>query len=1070
MKSVILNKKKYPGSEFVQRVTEEYCNLEIYPLINGLDVEAGILSELGREYVLYGDPDKGSNMYVQDNISLTGNNVVARVDPGYCIDLTDIDGLICCKDESIHLDHEVPLGGDRVLHLTAELFELYTQKFPDGYSNLICLCMIVKDAGPTLEEVLTENLNIIDTWCILDTGSTDGTQDVIKRVLKNKRGALYEEPFVNFKVSRNRCLELAGTNCKFLIMLDDTYSVRGDLRGFLESVRGDQFSDSFSLLIQSDDSEYYSNRIIKSRSGLRYVHTIHEVISDKNNNNVTIPSTNAFIYDHRSEYMEKRTTDRKQFDLELLFKELEDNPSDPRSLYYIAQTYGCLGDEENKAKYFLKRIEHPEQGYIQEKVDACFELARTYNFKLNRDFSECEKYYLLAWSLDKRRPDSLYFIGIKYYLEHDYALAYTYFKQAFEIGYPINSQYSLKPTLSFHFLPKFLTEVCFYQKDYLTGMKSAQLFLGSQKYNVPGSDSWDLVSSWYGIHYNMNLLGPVSQSPIVRDRKIFCIVSDGGWDKWTGKDILTKGVGGSETWVIEMARHIKRNTEYDVVVFCRTSEPEYFEDVGYNPIEMFHKFVAEYAVEHCIVSRYTEYVPVALCSNCKNVGIIFHDLLAPETIIPVHPKLKWVFGLTDWHCGHIASIFPVFKDRIHCLGYGIDLDLFVPMEKVKNSFIYSSFPNRGLSVLLKMWPRILAKMPGAVLNVYSDINGKWANKVAPEEMRQIAELINQPGVNYHSWVSKRDLAKAWGTAEYWLYPCTFSETFCLTAFEAAATRTMAVTNNRAALGDTVGDRGLVVHGDPHTQEWQDECISRLALNADLVDKNYRFVKKRDWASACNKLLDIQFVKYYSKNTRVNDYLVKLVKTCKTIVDIGCGASPFEPATLTVDYDSKADIVLDIENEPFPFDNADFIYCRHVIEDLRNPEPVIREIIYKSRNGYIETPSIMAECCKKIDAGEYPGCGYAHHSSMVWTENGVLMILPKYPFLEHLSFSVREILEDPLQWNNYHMWDPENPLRYKLLRYTIDFNFRDTSYIDLINRGIKCTISNNARLNTLLDQY
>ena len=45
--------------------------------------------------------------------------------------------------------------------------------------------MIVKNGGPLLEKVLTDNLPIIDRWCILDTGSTDGSQEIIKKVLKN---------------------------------------------------------------------------------------------------------------------------------------------------------------------------------------------------------------------------------------------------------------------------------------------------------------------------------------------------------------------------------------------------------------------------------------------------------------------------------------------------------------------------------------------------------------------------------------------------------------------------------------------------------------------------------------------------------------------------------------------------------------------------------------------------------------------------------------------------------------------------------------------------------------------
>jgi glycosyltransferase involved in cell wall biosynthesis len=243
--------------------------------------------------------------------------------------------------------------------------------------------MIVKNAGNLIEKVLQDNKSFIDRWCILDTGSTDGTQDIIKRVLKNKKGTLYEEPFVDFKVSRNRCLELAGKSCKFIMMLDDTYSIIGDLRNFLNEIRGDQFSDSFSLLIQSEDNEYYSNRIIKSKSNLRYIHKIHEVIDNNDNVNVTIPKDKAIIFDNRSEYMETRTMDRKQFDLQLLFKELKEFPDDPRSLYYIAQTYGCIGDEVNKAKYFELRINHPVEGYVQEKIDSYFELARCYNFKID---------------------------------------------------------------------------------------------------------------------------------------------------------------------------------------------------------------------------------------------------------------------------------------------------------------------------------------------------------------------------------------------------------------------------------------------------------------------------------------------------------------------------------------------------------------------------------------------------------------------------------------------------------------------------------------------------------------
>ena len=101
-------------------------------------------------------------------------------------------------------------------------YKIYNKYNLTNFDNLVCLAMIVKDAGPNFENILTENLNYIDQWCILDTGSTDGTQETINRVLSGKKGKLHHQPFTNFRDSRNHCLDLAGESCKFILMLDDT--------------------------------------------------------------------------------------------------------------------------------------------------------------------------------------------------------------------------------------------------------------------------------------------------------------------------------------------------------------------------------------------------------------------------------------------------------------------------------------------------------------------------------------------------------------------------------------------------------------------------------------------------------------------------------------------------------------------------------------------------------------------------------------------------------------------------------------------------------------------------------
>ena len=751
-----------------------------------------------------------------------------------------------------------------------------------AYDNLINLCIMVKNAGSQFEDMLKSNIHLIDEWTILDTGSTDETIDIIQRVLVGKkRGTLYQEPFINFRNSRNRLLDLAGKSCKYTLMLDDTYVIQGNLREFLETVRGDQFSTSFSLYIKSDDVEYASNRVLKSECGLKYLYKIHEVIQYENNVNVIIPIQIAHIFDGRFEYMEERTMERKKLDLKLLFEELQEDPNNSRTHYYLGQTYNLLKDYENAYRYFLERANHPNEGFLQEKIDAIFEAARAANFKLNCPWSECEVLYERAYELDKTRPDSIYFLGIHYYLEggsKNRKKAYEYFKLGFEIGYPLHCQYSLKPTLSFHFLPKFLTQLCYEYENYELGEKCAKLFLDN---NLPNMDMYLVIESWYKIFVYMNQYIRIDEKTTIlrldkNDKPILCFVADGGFAPWSGSSILSTGVGGSETYIIEMARHIQKHGFFQVIVFCNCEKPEIFEGVYYYHLKQYFEFIKYTHVHTAIISRYTEYYPATTLSTVNNIYMVAHDLTLSGMVFPIHPKLRKIFCLTEWHVSYYETIFPILKAYFVPFYYGIN-PLFELTEetaiKEKNSFIYSSYATRGLLQLLQMWPKITDAYPDASLHIYTDVEGEWVNRVEPEMMKEIKSILFESAstcpllnVQYHGWVDKSTLANAWKRAEYWLYPCIFMETFCLTALEAAITKTVAITNDLAALQNTVADRGLVIQGNARTSEWQTNAIKQIlalmsseTVKQDYIRRNYEWAANFTWENQATKLL--------------NDYLV-----------------------------------------------------------------------------------------------------------------------------------------------------------------------------------------------------
>jgi hypothetical protein len=70
---------------------------------------------------------------------------------------------------------------------------------------------------------------------------------------------------------------------------------------------------------------------------------------------------------------------------------------------------------------------------------------------------------------------------------------------------------------------------------------------------------------------------PLSLYPLRYHKPYFCFVADGVFSEWTGRDILTKGVGGSETYIIEMAKYIQQSNKFQVVVFCKCSNIDVFE-------------------------------------------------------------------------------------------------------------------------------------------------------------------------------------------------------------------------------------------------------------------------------------------------------------------------------------------------------------------------------------------------------------------------------------------------------------------------------------------------------------
>ena len=86
----------------------------------------------------------------------------------------------------------------------------------------LVLNMIVKNESCIIKRVLESVFNIIDSYCICDTGSTDNTAEIITNFFKEKNipGKIVYEPFKNFEYNRNFALQSCIGMGDYVLLID----------------------------------------------------------------------------------------------------------------------------------------------------------------------------------------------------------------------------------------------------------------------------------------------------------------------------------------------------------------------------------------------------------------------------------------------------------------------------------------------------------------------------------------------------------------------------------------------------------------------------------------------------------------------------------------------------------------------------------------------------------------------------------------------------------------------------------------------------------------------------------
>ena len=293
-----------------------------------------------------------------------------------------------------------------------------------------------------------------------------------------------------------------------------------------------------------------------------------------------------------------------------------------------------------------------------------------------------------------------------------------------------------------------------------------------------------------------------------------------------GQTPFERSLGGSESAVVFLARELARRG-HKVRVFCPCERPGRYEGVDYEDLTEWPEFAELRTCDVFVCTRHLRGLTAPVRSR---VNVVWnHDLLPKEAasqMMSLMYKTDRLFVLSEFHKSAFQRHLSVPEERYVVTRNGVDLALvdeaLEGVERDPDRVLYTSRPERGLDVLLTLWPEVKRRRPNLKLGVaFYENPGPDAHMAEYlRTLRSVAEAL--PDVTLLGGLTKRELYRELAGSALVLYPATFPEVSCISAMEAAACGTPMVASRYGALKETIadGESGVLIAGDPRTEEYQ----------------------------------------------------------------------------------------------------------------------------------------------------------------------------------------------------------------------------------------------------------
>jgi glycosyltransferase involved in cell wall biosynthesis len=275
----------------------------------------------------------------------------------------------------------------------------------------IGLCMIVKNESHVILRCLESVRSLVDYVLVEDTGSTDGTQALIRDWLDRVGlpGEVYDAPWQDFAYNRSHVLARLRENkdIDYALMIDADDQLIVDADFDVVAFKKNLSKDQYDVEMRQGGVRYRNPQICSNRREFRYRSVLHEFLQSPPGDVSTGAATGFHIISGR-EGARSQDPNKYRKDAQVLEQALrseEDAFLRSRYIFYLAQSYRDAGEREKALENYLKRA---EIGVWTEEVFMSLYAAAQIQQQMGRPLDEVIATYLRASDVMPSRAEALH--------------------------------------------------------------------------------------------------------------------------------------------------------------------------------------------------------------------------------------------------------------------------------------------------------------------------------------------------------------------------------------------------------------------------------------------------------------------------------------------------------------------------------------------------------------------------------------------------------------------------------------------------------------------------------------